>query len=175
MSLATRLKSSRKKLGLSQAELARQVDVSQPTIANWERGGHIPRPDALQRIAKALDTDSAWLLSGEHPAATNPAHQHLAKPIHHIAVHEWPMGDTVPANGQPLRYMAVAADVSNVFALIANEESGFPSGSILVFSLSDRTLPGRFLVRSEKGYRLEDRPSFAENVAARLIYSVVSH
>ncbi|GLQ19169.1 helix-turn-helix domain-containing protein [Algimonas porphyrae] len=175
MTLATRLKSTRKKYGLSQSELAKQVDVSQPTIANWERGGHIPRPDALSRIARALGTEPAWLLSGEMPAQSNPAHQHLAKPIHHIPVYEWPIDTTDPVTTQPVRYMSVAADVSNMFALDANEACGFPEGAILIFSKTDRTMPGQFLIYGKQCPELVEASSLRDNVFARLVYSVVPH
>jgi len=175
MSLAHRLKSTRKKHGLSQTELAQKVEVSQPTIANWERGGHIPRPDALARIADVLGTDPAWLVSGEMPAKSNPAHQHLAKPIHHIAVYEWPRDTTDPTETQPIRYMAVAADVSQLFALDAHELSGFPSGSILIFSRNVATLPGQFLIKTDDTFDLRTVSSLSDNIFARLIYSVVPH
>ncbi|MGB3455379.1 MAG: helix-turn-helix transcriptional regulator [Litorimonas sp.] len=175
MTLAKRIKDTRKKHGLSQSELAKKVSVSQPTIANWERGGHTPRPDALSRIAKALGTDPSWLLSGELPAWKNPAHQHLAKPIHHIPVHEWPMGHTDPTTTQPMRYMAVAANVQDVFALSAGNDTPFPAGSVLIFSRVADAVPGRFLVRTADGLSLEERASFDDDVFARLIYSVVPH
>lgn len=175
MSLAIRLKTSRKKLGLSQVELAKQVSVSQPTIANWERGGHIPRPDALARIANVLGTDSAWLLSGEHPASSNPAHHHLAKPIHHIPVYEWPTHESGPTDTQPNHYMAIAADITGMFGLYAAPSTGFPEGTILIFSKSDQSLPGRFLVKEVNQFSILERKSVVENVFGRLIYSIVPH
>ncbi|MEL6688662.1 MAG: helix-turn-helix transcriptional regulator [Pseudomonadota bacterium] len=175
MDLARRLKDRRKKMGLSQAELAHKIDVSQPTIANWERGGHTPRQDALQRIAAALDTDPSWLLSGELPAWKNPAHMHLAKPIHHIPVYEWPIGTTNPIGSQPYRYIAIAADVTDVFALSANETTGFPNGTVLIFSKTKADMPGQFLCRTADGFSLEKCTSFRDNVFARLVYSVVPH
>ena len=175
MSLAYRLKSSRKKLGLSQTELARQVNVSQPTIANWERGGHIPRQDALSRIADALGTDPAWLLSGELPASSNPAHHHLAKPIHHIPVYEWPSETSDPTEGQPHRYMAIAADSSGMFGLDADPSTGLSDGTILVFSKNARKIPGQFLIRNYQGFTLEERHSLTENIFGRLIYTIVPH
>ncbi|GLQ23244.1 hypothetical protein GCM10007853_11180 [Algimonas ampicilliniresistens] len=175
MSLATRLKTTRKKHGLSQSELAKQVDVSQPTIANWERGGHIPRPDALARIASALRTDPAWLVSGEMPAQSNPAHQHLAKPVHHVPVYEWPVDSLDPTATQPVSYQAVAADFSDMFALQAHPSAGFEDGATLIFSQSVMTTPGRFLVREGSSFILSDQPSLNDDVFARLIYSVVPH
>lgn len=175
MSLAHRLKTTRKKYGLSQTELAQKVEVSQPTIANWERGGHIPRPDALARIADVLETDPAWLVSGEMPARNNPAHQHLAKPIHHIPVYDWPLGEKDPTDTQPVRYIAVATGDTDIFALDAHSSSGFIDGSTLIFSRSNATIPGRFLVKTEEGYNFIDETSLSDNIFARLVYSIVPH
>ena len=174
MDLATRLKTTRKKLGLSQSALADATGVSQPTVANWERGGHIPRQDALGRIADALGTDTAWLLTGELAAPQNPAHQHLAKPIHHIPVFEWPLDEKDPTESQPARYLSVAMDADGVFGLDGGGDSGFPAGSILLCSKTDRRVPGRFLTLKGGRYRFEDRGSL-DDVFARLIYSVVPH
>jgi transcriptional regulator with XRE-family HTH domain len=175
MSLSERLKETRKKLGLSQVELARLVDVSQPTIANWERGGHTPRPDALQRIASALQSDPIWLLSGEMPAWKNPAHMHLAKPIQHIPVYGWPLDATDPTLSQPKRYITVADDVTDIFGLHAHVDTGFPHGSILIFSSSARSCPGRFLCQTDNGYELRDYTLPVDDIFARLVYSVVPH
>lgn len=149
--------------------------MSQPTIANWERGGHIPRPDALSRIADVLGTDPTWLISGELPPQSNPAHQHLAKPIYHIPVYEWPLDMTDPRRTQPCRYMSVAADVTDMFALDANADCGFPDGSILIFSTATQTCPGQFLIRTGRTIDLQDRDSLSDDIFARLIYSVVPH
>ncbi len=175
MTLAKRLKGLRKEQGLSQTELARKVDVSQPTIANWERGGHTPRPVALARIADALGTDATWLLSGELPAGRNPAHQHLAKPIHHIPVFDWPNGQDDPLASQPKRYITVAMDADGLFALFATTESGHPDGSVLIFSRTERALPGKFLCTGPTGYTVADRTSLRDDIFARLVYSVVPH
>ena len=175
MDLARRLKERRKKLGLSQAELAEKIDVSQPTIANWERGGHVPRHDALNRIASALDTDPSWLISGELPAWKNPAHMHLAKPIHHIPVFEWPVGTEDPTETQPARYITVAEKVTNIFALSADSVPGFPKGSTLIFSRRAKELPGRYLCRGSSGFELKECSTLGDDIFARLIYSVVPH
>ena len=174
MSLSLRLKSTRKKRGLSQTALASMVQVSQPTVANWEKGGHIPRQDTLKRIATALQTDPSWLLSGELPADQNPAHQHLAKPLHHVPVYEWPWNSSDPTTGQPARYITIAMDASHVFALDADPSTGFPTGAVLLFQRGNTSCPGTFLVNTPEGYILREQDSL-NDVFARLIYSVVPH
>lgn len=180
MSLALRLKTSRKKHGLSQAELAKQVEVSQPTIANWERGGHIPRPDALSRIASVLGTDPAWLLSGVLPAKHNPAHLHLAKPVRHIAVYDWPSDVADPTEGQAVRFLALAEEADTLFALNAPKQNGHSEGTTLIFAKSSEAPShlaptGPHLVRTGGAFKLVDAPSLVDDVFARLVYTIVSH
>lgn len=175
MSLAHRLKSTRKKHGLSQTELAKLVDVSQPTIANWERGGHVPRPDALSRIADVLKSDTTWLLSGEMPARQDPANQYLAQSISHIPVYDWPLTQTDPTETQPTRYVPMTTIEGQIFALESHVFSGFPAGATLVFSRSDTKPFGRYLINTPQGFEITDETSRVDNVFARLIYSVVPH
>lgn len=45
----------RRKIGLSQIELAEKVGVSQANISQWESGVALPRADKLPVLAKALN------------------------------------------------------------------------------------------------------------------------
>ena len=175
MSLALRLKTTRKKHGLSQTELAERVDVSQPTIANWERGGHVPRPDALARIAETLGIDTTWLLSGELPARHDPANQYLAQPIRHIAVYDWPLGTKDPTEAAPIRFIPLTTDHTGLFALDAHISTGFPTGTTLIFARPDADVPALFLATTAQGFVLTDDPLLVDNIFARLIYSIVQH
>lgn len=58
---ATWLKAARESKGLTQAQLAAQVGVTQPTASTWERGA-VPRPTHMKRLAAALDADPVDLL-----------------------------------------------------------------------------------------------------------------
>ncbi|MEA1083238.1 helix-turn-helix transcriptional regulator [Sphingomonas sp. CD22] len=61
MTLGERMAARMKALGLSQAELARRVKVSQPTISAIFNGD-TQRPKHLRAIALELETTEAWLL-----------------------------------------------------------------------------------------------------------------
>lgn len=54
MNFSHNLQQARKKLGLTQAELADRVGVRQNAISNYEQGIRYPRLDELEHIAKAL-------------------------------------------------------------------------------------------------------------------------
>ncbi|KPL99268.1 repressor [Vibrio splendidus] len=64
MSLAERVKQRRKLLGLSQASLAELVGVAQQSIFKIE-GGVTTKPRNIISLAKALECDASWLLTGK--------------------------------------------------------------------------------------------------------------
>lgn len=51
---ANEIRTRRASLGITQAELARRIGVTQPTISNWEAGRVIPRSTERARIESAL-------------------------------------------------------------------------------------------------------------------------
>ncbi|WP_423202492.1 helix-turn-helix domain-containing protein [Lactococcus lactis] len=59
---ATKLKAVRKSHNLTQAELAKKLNVSVGIIAAYEQGKTYPRVDVLIRICNLLDTSSDYLL-----------------------------------------------------------------------------------------------------------------
>lgn len=61
----TGLKVLRELSGLSQAELAAIVNVSQQSVAKWENGISSPRMDKLPEIAKALNCEISDLFKHE--------------------------------------------------------------------------------------------------------------
>lgn len=62
--LAERMRFSRRNKGVSQAELARQLDVGQSSIASIENGRN-NGSRFMVRIARALDVDPIWLETGD--------------------------------------------------------------------------------------------------------------
>jgi phage repressor protein C with HTH and peptisase S24 domain len=62
--LKSRIKKKRAELGLSQTDVANQVGVSPQSVNQWERGVTTPRGHRLDKLAKALETDSQWLMFG---------------------------------------------------------------------------------------------------------------
>lgn len=168
--LADRLKSRRKELGFSQNALANSCGVSQPTIANWERGGHVPRQAALASIANCLDVDPIWLLSGEMPADKNPAHRHLSKPIRNIPIFSWPTHVDELKTAQALDYVTMSVTGGEMLAITAPPGSDFPTGTILVFDKAAKRVSGRYLVQSGDYAKIIDLV-FAANDADSVLES----
>lgn len=48
------IRESRKKAGITQGELARQIHVTQQAVAQWESGETTPRAAILPKLAAAL-------------------------------------------------------------------------------------------------------------------------
>jgi transcriptional regulator with XRE-family HTH domain len=64
--LGARIKEARIAAGLKQTELAVKIDVTQATIANYERGKTVPPSlRRLRSLSDALGVDLLWLLEGE--------------------------------------------------------------------------------------------------------------
>ena len=59
-----RIKQARGERGWSQAELARRMSVTQPSVAEWESGRNAPNMKNLMRLAKLLDVGLEWLSTG---------------------------------------------------------------------------------------------------------------
>ena len=65
--LANKLKALREKKGMSQAELARVLDVAQQTVASWERENSSPNYDILLKIAAFFNVSTDELLGRDEP------------------------------------------------------------------------------------------------------------
>ncbi|TQF04160.1 helix-turn-helix transcriptional regulator [Kitasatospora acidiphila] len=69
----------RTELGISQGELARRAEMTQPQISNIEGGDAVPTLALLTRLAKALDASLSIDLDGDtaafafHPHPSTPS------------------------------------------------------------------------------------------------------
>ncbi|MDR0615189.1 MAG: helix-turn-helix domain-containing protein, partial [Synergistaceae bacterium] len=66
-----RMKELRNKIGVTQAQLAEKLDVTNDTVSRWERGVLEIGRDSLLRLAAALDTSVAYLI-GETEDSSPP-------------------------------------------------------------------------------------------------------
>ncbi len=63
--LGSRIAQQRKKEGMSQAELAKRMNVSRSSVLAWERGDSYPSTDNLVRLSKLLHVSADYLLDCE--------------------------------------------------------------------------------------------------------------
>lgn len=66
----------RKKSGLSQEQLAEQLNVSRQAISKWELGNAIPESDKLIAISKYFSVSLDYLLKDDEPSnSTSPSEE----------------------------------------------------------------------------------------------------
>jgi len=175
--LHNRIKLRRIELGLSQDALAKACNVGQSTIANWERGGHIPRPGKISKIAKALNINDVWLISGEHAANEGPVNRYLNTPIRHVPVYDWPLNSKTFNSIRPNGYVTMTIEPKNTFSIIAPKNgTSFNAGTMLMFTQDyQENESGIYLVLTETTATLETLKTPHSSVVGRLIFSQTAH
>ena len=69
---ACNVRTARRALRMSQAQLGEIVGVPASRICDWEKGKHEPRPTTRARLAEALDVP-VWWLYRDHTDDDEPA------------------------------------------------------------------------------------------------------
>lgn len=73
MTFGSRLRETRKARGLRGVQLAAKSGVDGTTISRYERGERLsPEADKVTKLAKALEVNERWLLTGEGPKEPGP-------------------------------------------------------------------------------------------------------
>lgn len=78
MTTGERIKQARQAVGMTQADLAKLLDVPFQSISQWERGVRNPKYSTLQRIAEALGVSADSLMENGHVLTSSVE---LAEPI----------------------------------------------------------------------------------------------
>ncbi len=73
MKIAERIQQLRKSKGLSQEQLAAQLDVSRQAVSKWESGQSVPELDKIILMSNLFETTTDYLLKGVEPTAA-PKH-----------------------------------------------------------------------------------------------------
>ena len=63
-----RLQKSLAESRMTATELSEKSGISKANISNYINGVYIPKQDKCYMLAKALDVDPGWLMTGEEPA-----------------------------------------------------------------------------------------------------------
>ncbi len=149
--LGAAVRKHRRRLRMSQTDLAIRVGVSQPTVAHWEHGQHLPRPEHLTVLADVLQAPDLLELNLDaggdragQPSVFAPQ-EYLERPIQHVPILAWPTRtDRFDPLIAPRRdHVAASMFARRPFALVINDpamENMFPSGSVVVFEGADTSL-----------------------------------
>lgn len=76
----------RKKLGLTQKQLAEPLNVTDKTVSKWETGVRLPDAAMLPELSSVLQTDINELLAGEAFLAGGPSPEEYAQKAQHNLV-----------------------------------------------------------------------------------------
>lgn len=76
--IAKRLLIARRKLGLTQYQLAQKSGLSVATYKGYEYGKRLPGGRALVKLCDGAGIDIHWLLTGAHPKAVTSKKQKIA-------------------------------------------------------------------------------------------------
>lgn len=148
--IGDRIRHARKARGLSQADLAHRIGVSQPAIANWESGIHDPRRITLAKLADALQTPFDWLAAGHRSAFEADKHAaaaYIRRPLQHVPIISIRaaalLARDMRADPHSMAedYLPITASSSTVFAFFLDDEAvnlAFPSGTIVVVDYAER-------------------------------------
>ena len=71
MEFAERLKTLRKQVKLTQAQIAEKLDISQQAYASWERGVKKPTQENLVKIAQVLNVSVDYLVGNSEEKLDN--------------------------------------------------------------------------------------------------------
>ncbi len=94
----TVIKELREKCGMTQAQLARRLSISDKTVSKWETGRGFPDISLLESIADAFKVSVAELLSGRAVSNTNVSANMLKCRFHVCPV----CGNVIPSVGSAL-------------------------------------------------------------------------
>lgn len=67
MTLGLRLRTLRERATMGQAEVAAALDVSIPTVSEWESGKKRPRRSRIEALSKLFNVTADYLLFGTSP------------------------------------------------------------------------------------------------------------
>lgn len=149
MEISEQLKAIRKEKGLTQQEIACELEVSTATIASVENGSRDMPKNLMKALVKKFSINANWLLTGEGEmfqgegkAETGVAEETAAKiPLLRQLVscgpgQDWESGDNIQSYIEPLRSIP-ALRGKNVYAFQARGISmiglGIQDGDILFF------------------------------------------
>ena len=73
MTFGEKLREIRLSLNLSQLELAKKAGIGERSVYNYEQNDTFPRPNALEKIAKALNVSVSYLLFDDNASENTKA------------------------------------------------------------------------------------------------------
>ena len=122
---AERLKQARKAKKISQAEVSRQLGVTQQAVGKWETGRSTPDPQTVARLAEILDTTADALLGLQDAAGGQAFSRYTQCPIPVVGTVKAGYGALAFEEDYGTEYAAVK-DPAQYFFLVVKGDSMEP-------------------------------------------------
>ena len=90
MTVGQRIRQARKKIGMSQKDLADKLGISYVGVSQWENDKRKPKYETLQRIAHALNTSAMELMDKETAKDSQYSHDSNAPDEDDLVMHQIP-------------------------------------------------------------------------------------
>ena len=102
--------------GITASELSDASGVDRPSLSNYINGKYEPKQDKVYKIARALDVDPGWLMTGEEPRKMQlqteisiPFHDSVVELVeNHMTPEDIELEELWPAASVPARRAALA-------------------------------------------------------------------
>ncbi len=128
---AERLQQRMLELGITAAELSRKMDLNEAVISQYKSGRYEPKQDRLEKFAKILEVNEAWLMGYDVDKQSYETHTTLVLPsnIVQISTRKFPLlgeiacGEPIFADEQHETYIESSKDIHADFCLIAKGDS----------------------------------------------------
>jgi transcriptional regulator with XRE-family HTH domain len=78
---------------ISASELSRETGIDKAALSNYINGKYVPKQDKCYLIARALDVDPGWLMTGDEPTTRDLIAAEFIKEEERELVIKWRQAD----------------------------------------------------------------------------------
>lgn len=79
--------------GITAAELSRATGIDKGALSNYINGKYVPKQDKVYLLARALDVDPGWLMTGDEPTTRSIAEDAYLKAEENELLIKWRQAD----------------------------------------------------------------------------------
>lgn len=89
MSLGTRIKDARERIGISQRALAEKINMTNGAVSRWESDKAVPNSEAIGKISRVLGVSTEWLLTETDKKSFQQYQELSKKAVHELEQDVW--------------------------------------------------------------------------------------
>ena len=161
--IGARIKEARKRIKMTQPELAEKIGVHETTVRRWERDrDNGPSAEILKRIAEALNTTADYLLKGE-PFEPEPQAQDTGQ---NLPIDNAPEAVNNQSENLGLGYWGSVADNARKIAAKGNAQE--KAAVLMMLKMATEAITGECSI-NETGAKISQR---ADNIHGNVNQSV---